>query len=178
MHSSYLKPVLFISILLLSVTAHAQQLEKRKILSNTMEILLPADFKTLDAKMRAIKYPSNNKLAEAYTNEEVNINIGFNPTEQPLQEPNVYRMGKQLEQQLLGSDRAEKPLRTKELKVNGKNVYTIAFISPAKDTKVYNRMFLFSHKGKLVLGTFNCTVALQGEWEKKADEIILSLKEM
>ena len=49
------------------------------------------------------------------------------------------------------------------------------FYSQAIDTKVYNLMFGTELNGRLLIGTFNCTIANYNEWQPMADEIVNSI---
>jgi hypothetical protein len=160
----------------LSISSFAQ-LASKKALSNTIEIKLPTSFKLMDAGMLATKYPSNNHPTEAYTNEEASVNITFKKTDQLLTEQDVFTQGKKLEQDLVSKGRIEL-IKTEQIKANSNNIHVFSFYSNAIDTKVYNVLFIFSSKGKMVMGSFNCTSALQSQWQVTAYEIIRSIKEI
>lgn len=168
--------LLGIFLIICSISTNAQ-LANRKALSNAIEIKLPADFKYMTATVLASKYPSNNKPSEVYTNEDVTVNIAFKKTEQSLTEQKVFADGKKLEQQLTSNGKVQL-IASEQIKANGNNIYVFSFYSNAIDTKVYNVMFVFSLKGKMVVGSFNCTVALQNQWQITAYEIIRSIKEI
>jgi hypothetical protein len=168
--------LLTLSVVLLSISSSAQ-LSYRKALSNTIEIKLPPVFKLMEADILATKYPPNNKPSEVYTNEEATVNIAFKKTAQLLSEQNVFAEGKKLEQQLNSNGKVQL-ISTEDIKANGNNIHVFSFYSDAIDTKVYNVMFTFSLKGKMVIGSFNCTIVLQNQWQVKAYEIIRSLKDV
>lgn len=67
-------------------------------------------------------------------------------------------------------------LKTDKLKINGSEFVTIEFISNAIDTKIYNAMFITTLNGKLLLGTFNCTVNDLNKWKPISKKIISSIK--
>jgi hypothetical protein len=170
-------PLLCVLFLISVSVSGLAQLTNRKALSNTIEIKLPASFKLMDARMLASKYPANNHPTEAYTNDEANVNITFKKTDQSLTEQDVFTHGKKMEQDLVDKGRIEL-IKTEQIKVNSNNIHVFSFYSNAIDTKVYNVIFIFSSKGKLVAGSFNCTTALQSQWQLTAYEIIRSIKEI
>jgi hypothetical protein len=129
----------------------------------------------MDANTLSSKYPPINKPSEVYTNEEATVNIAFKKIEQSLAEQKVFTEGKKLEQQLTSNGKVQL-IASEQIKANGNSIYVFSFYSNAIDTKVYNVMFVFSLKGKMVLGSFNCTVALQNQWQVTAYEIIRSIK--
>lgn len=175
------KKAFFIFLLGLCFFLHAtqsfSQLAYRKTLSNTIEIKLPSVFKLMEADILAAKYPPNNKPSEVYTNEEATVNIAFKKTGQALAEQNVFTEGKKLEQQLTSNGKVQL-ISSEQIKANGNKIHVFSFYSNAIDTKVYNVMFIFSLKGKMVVGSFNCTIALQNQWQRTAFEIIRSIKEI
>lgn len=175
-HTNLKTALLALFLLLFSISIYAQ-LANRKALSNAIEIKLPADFKLMEANVLAVKYPPNNKPSEVYTNEEATVNIAFKKTEQPLTELKVYAEGKKLEQQLTSNGKVQL-ISSEQIKANGNNIHVFSFYSNAIDTRIYNLMFIFSLKGKMVIGSFNCTLTSQGQWQVTAYEIIRSIKEV
>jgi hypothetical protein len=168
--------LLFFSLASFSTITYAQ-LANRKALSNAIEIKLPAGFKFMEGDILATKYPPNNKPSEVYTNEDATVNIAFKKTVQSLAEQNVFTEGKRLEQQLINGGRIQL-ISSEQIKANGNNTHVFSFYSNAIDTKVYNVMFVFSLKGKMVVGSFNCTIALQNQWQSTAYEIVRSIREI
>lgn len=167
--------LLALFLLVFSMSTNAQ-LSNRKALSNAIEIKLPADFKFMEANVLATKYPPNNKPSEVYTNEDATVNIAFKKTEQLLGKQKVFVEGKKLEQQLTSNGKVQL-ISSEQIKANGNNIHVFSFYSNAIDTKVYNVMFVFSLKGKMVIGSFNCTIAQQNQWQVTAYKIIRSIKE-
>lgn len=130
----------------------------------------------MDANTLSSKYPPNNKPSEVYTNEEATVNIAFKKTAQLLPEQNVFAEGKKLEQQLTSNGKVQL-ISSEQVKASKNNIHAFSFYSNAIDTKVYNVMFIFSLKGKMMIGSFNCTISMQNQWHNTAYEIIRSIKE-
>ncbi len=170
------RSTLLLTIMLSCLTSYSQLLQ-RKILSNTVSIKLPSSFSIMDANTLSSKYPPNNKPSEVYTNQEATVNIAFKKTEQNLLKQNVFTEGKKLESQLSSSGKVQ-IINSEEIKVSNSNIHVFSFYSNAVDTKVYNLMFIFSVKNKMVVGSFNCTYLLQSQWQQVAYEIIRSIKEI
>lgn len=166
--------VLVLVLICLSSTTYSQ-LSQRNILSNTVSIKLPSSFSIMDAKTLSFKYPLNNKPSEVYTNAEATVNIAFKKTEQRLSNANVFTEGKKLESQLVSSGKV-RLAKSEQMKSGNKNIHVFSFYSEAIDTKVYNIMFVFAVKDKMVVGSFNCTYLLQSQWQQTAYEIIRSIK--
>jgi hypothetical protein len=123
------------------------------------------------------KYSQSNRPSEVYTNEEATVNIAFKRTEQLLTEQRVFNEGKKLEQQLTDKGKVQL-IGSEQIIANGNNIHVFSFHSNAIDTRVYNLMFIFSVRGKMVVGSFNCIIALQNQWQSIAFEIIRSIKEI
>jgi hypothetical protein len=177
LHPTYLKSTTLLVLSFIICAPTQAQLKETPILSNTLEISLPSFFKKMDSKLLETKYPPNNKPSEVYTNDEATINVAFKKTEQPLDEQNVFSDGKKLEQQLTSNAKIEL-VSSEEIKINGNSIHVFSFYSKAIDTKIYNIMFVFSLKGKMVIGSFNCIDTLQAQWQKVAFNIIYSIKKI
>ncbi len=153
------------------------QFGSRAALENKILISLPVDFKLMANVYKATKYPANNQPSEVYTNRDATVNVTFRETNQVLSEQKVLTEGKKIEEQLLSSGKIQL-IRSESLRTKMNNIYAFGFYTLAIDTRVYNLMFVFSLKGKMVIGSFNCTVELQPHWQDEAYKIISSIKEL
>jgi hypothetical protein len=147
------------------------------ILSHKAEIQLPSGFNLMDKKLMAEKYSSSNLPTEVYSNASGTVNVAFNASSNKLHSVEVIPEGKKIEQRLRSSGRIYF-IDSEPLMVNGIKIYVFRFYSSAHDTKIYNVMFVFSIRQKLVLGSFNCAVSLEQEWQKHSMQIIKSLKQV
>ena len=172
--SCFCEMVLILVLTCLSSASYSQ-LSQRNILSNTVSIKLPSSFSIMDTNTLSFKYPPNNKPSEVYTNEEATINVAFKKTAQQLTNINVATEGKKIETQLVSNGKVQL-IKSEEIKSGNNNIHVFSFYSNAVDTKVYNIMFVFAVKGKMVVGSFNCTYPLQPQWQQTAYEIIRSIK--
>jgi hypothetical protein len=129
----------------------------------------------MDSVTASYKYPAYNKPTEVYTNQEATVNIAIRRTSQLISKDQIYAEGKKMETQMLKSGRIQL-IRSEP--ANKKTRHVFSFYTSALDTKVYNIMFVFSVKGRMVIGSFNCTSDLQPIWGKMAYEIIHSVKEI
>lgn len=166
--------VIMSALMCLPIVSYTQLLQ-RNVLSNTVSLKLPSSFIMMDANTLSSKYSPNNKPSEVYTNEGATVNIAFKRTEQQLSKEKVFTEGKKLESQLLNSGKVQL-IKSEEIKTGNHNIHVFSFYSNAVDTKVYNIMFIFSAKGKMIVGSFNCTYLLQSQWQQTAYEIIRSIK--
>lgn len=173
MHSKIL--ICFVSLLLLSAATPATDLEKRKILNDRVEILLPKDFEVMGEEMLKLKYPSERRPTLVYTDEGASINVAFNHTaSRATQEQiDVYRNVMVSTFKNLYPSAEWKGEGVKE--INGRKVGYMELITPAIDTRVYNLIFFTDLDGRLLLCTFNCVEKEQENWLEPAQKIMNSL---
>lgn len=165
--------VLCLSFMIMSFDT---ELKERQVLNGKITLLLPLDFTQMDESTLLIKYPNTaNRPTEVYTNDKGSINIAFNHTANPISEQELNQVQEAIQQQLSVTNGVE-ILKTEKVKVNDSEFVTIEFISNAIDTKIYNTMFITALNGKLLLGTFNCTINDLNEWKPISQKIINSIR--
>lgn len=153
----------------------AQQFEKRKILSEKVEVLLPSDFKQMDANTITLKYPNEGgRPNEVYTNSNSSVNLAFTHSTKKATASDIERHANELIKIL--KQRGLTIISQSQEKINGKDFLVVEFHSKAVNGTLYNMMFFTSLEGKLLIGSFNCTSAMEGQWKIKSDEIIQSIK--
>lgn len=168
--------LLIVLCLSLMIMSFDTELKERKVLNGKITLLLPLGFTQMDKSVLLMKYPNTaNRPTEVYTNDKGSINIAFNHTENTISEQKLSQVQAVIQQQLSSTNGVE-ILKTDKLKINGSEFVTIEFISNAIDTKIYNAMFITTLNGKLLLGTFNCTVNDLNKWKPISKKIISSIK--
>jgi len=179
MPSIFTRPIVKITFIVINLFLPTKsilgQFFYRNVLSNELEIKMPIDFKLIQSFAQDGKYPLANQPSEVYGNEQNTVNIAFKITKRKLDEKDVIKEGKILEEQL-AKDKNIRIIDSEVPIINGISSYIFSFYSDAKDTKVYNLIFIFSSKGRMVVGNFNCVIALQMNWQSSAFMIIHSLK--
>jgi hypothetical protein len=149
--------------------------ENSVILNGKAELLIPTVFKLMDAESVSLKYPSKQSGDfEVYTNGDGNINIAFEHLPDKATMNDLPKLRAMFEQQF---NQPSIDFRKSEIKkINGRDFVVIEMVTPAADTEVYNLMFVTSSGGRLLMGTFNCTVDKQKEWQPLAERILGSVK--
>ena len=140
-----------------------------------LTVSVPASFTEMSADKIVVKYPNaGNRPNVVYTNERASVNVAFTQVEMPTEQEDIPEVEEVLSQQL----QATKPMNFKSRieKINGSDYAIFEFESQAIDSKIYNLIFATDVNGKLLMGTFNCTEGLKGEWQSKAKEILSSLR--
>jgi hypothetical protein len=143
--------------------------------NNKLRLSVPDYFTEMSSEMKHAKYPRGNSPDVVYTDEDGTVNVAFNYTTTAISDDNdIAAMQNRLLQQLQAANPIDLTARTEI--INGSEFAVFEFMSQAIDTRVYNLMFLTELDGRMLLGTFNCTEALKGEWQSRAKEILSSLE--
>lgn len=165
--------VLFCFLGFKSVTA--QQFEKRKVLSQKVEILLPSDFKQMDKNTITLKYPNEGgRPNEVYTNGNSSVNFAFTHTTRKATTNDIKKHADELISIL--KQRGITIISQGQKKINGRDFLIVEFNSKALNGTLYNEMFFTELEGRLLIGSFNCTSLMGGQWKKKGYDIIQSIK--
>ncbi len=146
-----------------------------RLFDNKVSIMIPNTFSLMSEEIKAVKYPNTKQAPDVvYTNDKSTVNVAFNLKNFPTTQDNLPEVKEVFEKQLatLKPESFVSEIRS----INGHKYIIYEFISPAVDTKIYNLMFLSDVDGKLLMGTFNCTVSLIEEWKPRALEILMSIK--
>lgn len=164
-------------LLLLPVFCFSQtRLDTVNLLSGKVKLLAPTELKPMSDQMWTLKYQKHTRPVLVLTDEDGEVNLIADMTQQPASE-NQLSSFKDFQIQQLKKNRPDLELLTDGVKtVNGKKVGYFKFVTQAIDQKVFNYYFFTILNGKILLFTFNCIEKLQKKWESTADEIVASLK--
>lgn len=158
--------------------AHTDKFELYSVtlLNKALKVQIPREFKIMDNEMLNLKYPVTAKRPTiVYTDSIGEINVVFNHTKDNISAADIPKVQESILNQfkqapaitLIGSDYRD---------INGKDFFIIKFFSPAVDAQIYNLMFGTELNGRLLMGTFNCTINHLQEWQSIADKIVNSLE--
>lgn len=136
-------------------------------------IKIPTEFTKMNEDMLITKYPSVNRPEKVYTNEKGSVNIAFNREYIEVKDGDIKPAVESIEEtfKLIGED-----IKLDFYKVDYRQVGVMEVTTNAIDTKIYNKMIMFSLNGKFKTISFNCTEELKDEWLDTGDAIIKSLK--
>ena len=172
-----MKKILFTTLLgaiLSSWTFQTIELEKREILNDKVEILLPKNFGIMPDDMLQLKYPSANRPALVYSDEDGTVNIAFNHTANKASQKEIEKY-KDVFVSTFKSSYPTAVWGEKGVKeINGRKVGFLEVTTPAIDTKIYNLLFFTDVEGKLLICTFNCTSKKKSAWVESAKKIFNS----
>jgi hypothetical protein len=122
---------------------------------------VPVDFTEWDHETILKKY-SGDVPDVVFSNHETTVNLAVSFTENRMDNGEIK--GFQAAMVAMLKENGE-ILSTDYNEVDQHNVGQIKLISQGLDTGIYNHMIFFSHNHALVIVTFNCTAALQEEWQ-------------
>ncbi|MGN7787359.1 hypothetical protein ACTJIJ_22685 [Niabella sp. 22666] len=141
---------------------------------NKLQFSVPDYFTEMSTAMKHSKYPGGNSPDVVYTDEEGTVNVAFKYTTTIIKSnDDLAKLSVEFAQPF--QNKVE-DLKSRTETINGSEFVVFEFMSQAIDTKVYNLMFLTELDGRMLLGTFNCTQALKGEWGERAKNILLSIR--
>ncbi len=164
-----------LSVVLISWTTPTIELEKRKILNDKVEILLPKEFEIMSEDMMKTKYPSERRPTLVYTNETGGINVAFNHTTSKASQQQIDAYKDNFVSMFRNLYPSAEWKGTGVKEINGRKVGYMELVTPAIDTKIYNLMFFTDLDGRLLLCTFNCVDKEQKNWTESAKQIMNSL---
>ena len=169
--------VILVATILISTLTFAQiKMEKVSLIDEKVELNSPTELKPMSGKMWAFKYPNRPKPVFVVSDENAEVNLLGDLTNQPADESQLASF-KDFQISNLKKSKPDLKILEQGVKVvNGKKVGFFKFISQAVDQKVFNYYFFTIVDGKILIFSFNCIESLQNKWEKIADEIVGSLK--
>lgn len=173
-----MKNIFVVAFLISTITswkAHEIKLEKKIVLDDKVEILLPKDFGIMPEDMLKLKYPLTKRPTLVYSDEDGKINVAFNHTASKAtqQQMATYK------DYFISAFKIAHPnadwLSNGVKKINGRDMGYLELITQAIDTKIYNLIFFTDLDGRLLLTTFNCTIGEKEKWFSAAHQIMNSL---
>jgi hypothetical protein len=167
----------FVLLLLLPVLGYYQdKLIKITLFENKVELMVPEMLGEMSADMWNLKYQQQARPALVLTDGDAEINLIADMTQQSCPENKLIDY-KDFRIEHLKKQRPDVEMLADGVKtINGKKVAWFKFLSQAVDQKVFNYYSFIIIDGKILSLTFNCIKKIQKPWERKADEIIASLK--
>ena len=151
------------------------ELEKKIVLDNKVEILMPKGWKTMSEEMIQKKYPGVRPPKIVYSDITGSISLAFNHTESKASPEMLEKYKEVLKSSLVAAypDAVWEEEGIKE--INGKKAGVFRVITEAIDDKIYNYMVFTDLDGKLLICSFNCVEKKLKTWKPVAEQIMNSL---
>lgn len=153
------------------------KLEKRSLLQDNIEVLVPTHFVPMSAEMLALKYPTGpNTPSVVLTDEDGTVNIAISHISNQAT-PDIIEAYQKSIKTSFRTSHPKAIWKGEGVKLlNGRKIGYLKVITQGRDQPVYNYLLLTDLKGRLLIFTFNCTEKLLPEWEPTAEKIISSFR--
>lgn len=169
-------PKLFFIFILSFSTVFPVELEKKLVLDNKVEILMPRGWKPMSEELIKIKYPGARPPKLVYSDNTGAISIAFNHTDSKASAETLekYRdvLKESLENAYPNAVWEESGIR----EINGKKIGFFKVITDTPADKIFNYMLFTDLDGKLLICSFNCVEKKLKEWRPVAEEMMGSIK--
>jgi hypothetical protein len=151
------------------------ELEKRTLLDNKIEILVPKDWKPMSEDLIKIKYPGAKPPTYVLSDVSGGISLAFNHTDSRATQGQVETYKGYLKKSLEDAFEDEEWIDDGIKEINGKKVGFLKLVTNTSSGKIYNQMFFTDLDGKLLIISFNVVENKMKDWKAAADEIMNSL---
>jgi hypothetical protein len=152
------------------------ELEKKVVLDDKVEILMPKGWKPMSDELIRIKYPGARPPKLVYSDNTGAISLAFNHTESKATKEVLDKYAEVLKQSLEKAypDAVWEESGMKE--INGKKVGFFRVITETPNDRIYNYMLFTDLDNKLLICSFNCVEKRLKEWRPVAQEIMESIR--
>lgn len=140
-----------------------------------VEIMVPGILSEMKDEVWKHKYQDIPKPQRVLTDEQGEVNLLINATQQPINPNELFAYEQHRIDQLRG--RSDIKILGEGVKtVSRKKVGFIKFLSQSSDRGIFNFYFFTEFDGKVLFFSFNCNQRIQKSWEKTAEDILNSLR--
>ncbi|MDR2022924.1 MAG: hypothetical protein LBQ71_06645 [Hungatella sp.] len=153
-------------------------IEEKELMGGAITMLMPAEFEIMEEALAEIKYPGAGKPEYIYTNEETTVNLTFTlddsgtlANEEVEEVKNI--LSRQMQRLYPGSDIED----SQTIQAGEKNIGYFSFDLPLIDGNLYNLMFFMELKGRLLMGTFNCSIYQKKQWKPIIRQMLMTIRE-
>jgi hypothetical protein len=169
-------PKLLLIFILSFSAAFPVELEKKLVLDNKVEILMPKGWKPMSEELIKIKYPGARPPKLVYSDNTGAISIAFNHTDSKAGAETLEKYSDVLKKSLENAypDAVWKESGIRE--INGKKIGFFKVITDTPADRIFNYMLFTDLEGKLLICSFNCIERKLKEWRPVAEEMMGSIK--
>ncbi|MSS65034.1 hypothetical protein [Velocimicrobium porci] len=146
------------------IQGETYEISEIMIIEDGFTMRIPKAFVKMPKEIARIKYPSSQRPDIIWSNEETTVNIAFTYKEELLEDEETKELRDAMKGILLKVNPSIREVKCNCLTVEQKTIASLEFVSSALDEEIYNLMFFFSLKGRLLMGTFNCVYSEKENW--------------
>ena len=151
------------------------ELEKKIILDNKVEILMPKEWKPMSEELIKRKYPGTHPPQLVYSDVSGGISLAFNHTDTKAS-PAILEKHREVLKTSLENAYPHSLWEEEGIKeINGKKVGFFRLITDTPNDRIYNYIVFTDLDGKLLICSFNCVEKKLKDWKPVAQEIMNSM---
>lgn len=171
---------MFLKSLMLGLTvlfiSQGVDLEKRVVMNNKIELLLPRGWKPMNESLVKKKYPGPRPPSLVFSDVTGSISIAFNHTESKASPELLEKYKEALKAGLINAypDAVWEDEGITE--INGKKAGFFKVITETADDNMFNYIVFTDVDGKLLICSFNCTQNRLKTWKALSTQIMNSIR--
>lgn len=152
--------------------------EEKEIMDGSLTMMMPYDFALMDEELATIKYPGEDRPDYIYSGKDTTVNLTFTIEESgQIDNEEVEEAKDILEKQIGRLYPSSKIEDSQTIQAGEKNISYFCFDVPLLDGKLYNLMFFMEHRGRLLMGAFNCSIHQKKQWKKVIPQMLMTIQE-
>ena len=139
--------------------------KRRYLLDKKISAVMPETFTIMSKEDAEFKYPSVNRPAFIYTNEQTTVNFSLTHKNDAVSNEAIPGTKDAVQQIVMRMYPSASVFESETIEVSGKNISYYDFVTPAIDLDLYTLTFMFSLEGRVVLGGCNCPAGEMDDWK-------------
>ena len=168
------------SVVLLSVQSSAQsaevRLRERALLDGAVTLLIPESFGPMSEELLRLKYPSDRRPTQVFSNERGSVNLAANLTTNLVRPDQIAELHKAMEATFKNLYPSATWYRSDVIIQDGRRYFVLELMTPAIDTQIRNIMYGTSFRGRLLMFSFNVTRELEKGWLEAGRTMLSSVR--
>lgn len=150
--------------------------QRRTLLEDKITMIAPVLFEPMPEYMAELKYPNTNRPDYILTNPQTTINLTFSLQNDRLAAEETQEARDAIQKLVLKLHPESKVIDSKTVEAGEISIAYFDFVTPALDSDIYNFMFLFSWKGRMLMGSFNCLQPDMHDWKEIFLQMLSSIE--
>lgn len=136
------------------------------VIKGEFSMVLPEMFEPMPKNLAELKYQSANRPDIILTNPATTINLTFSYKTTKMREEETEVAKDAIQKVIMKLHPESSVIESKVIHLQNMNIAYFDFVTPAIDSDIYNFMFFFSLKERMMMGAFNCLEQDQYDWKE------------
>lgn len=158
------------------------EFEPVRLFGDKLSVMLPKGLQKMPAKMKKIKYPSEERPQEIYTNREGSVDFAFSRYDMPIEPDETIEAVQQIRSMIQRVHPANVFYDMQEESLDKAGLETklswFDFKGYAIDMQTYNLVYVAPLAKGMLHGVFNCPFKGAAEWKKAALLVVRSVRDL